>query len=216
MRSICVPLAVLGVVSLFASCTGPDPAAIEVKERVPLSSSGAISSSGGSGSSGGSSGTSSGDGGASSGDGGMIADPNIMGAYASAPPTGNKHKTGTNPMPLTSTNNCNGCHSGGGNPQFFTGGVVYQKKGDTTTKVADAEVWINDGTTKIKVNTDTDGAFWFRTPTAGATFPASVKTSIRTKEGKVVTMGMIGAGGQGCNSTSCHGGAGTGPIYIDP
>jgi hypothetical protein len=227
MRNFWIPLSVLGAVSVFASCTGSDPAAIEFKDRVPLSSSGAISTSGGSGSNGGSNGGSSGDGGTSggpTGDGGSSGslDPNIDPAnpnYVGNAPTANKHRMGgaAGLNALTNANNCTmggNCH-GGTAPKFLTGGVVFQTKGNAANRAANAEVWINSAGKRFKVNTDTDGAFWVVPNVAGApaTLDAAAKTTIRTAA-KVVPMSG-NAGGAGCNGGACHGGATQGGIYVD-
>jgi hypothetical protein len=210
-----VALAALVTAALIA-CSGPDPTAIEFRDRTPINGGPPIGSSGG-GSSGsvvtGDGGTPTGEGG--TGDGGGAIDPNVMGVYAAAPPTGNKHNGGgQNPNPLANTNDCMGCHAGGGAKKFLTGGVLY-KTAAGNEKVANAEVWINDGATRFKVNTDTDGAFWF-VPGAGgapATLAAAAKTSVRTADGKVVSMGTIPAGGMGCNNGGCHGGS-AGKIHL--
>jgi hypothetical protein len=205
------------VSALLCACSGPDPAAIEFRDRTPINGGPPIGSSGGSsgGVAGDAGATGGGEGGA--GDGAAAGDP-VVGAmpYAAAPPTGNKHNGGGQaPNPLINTTDCMSCHAGGGPKKFLTGGVVYQTKA-ANTKAANVEVWITDGATKFKVNTDTDGAFWF-VPGAGgapATLPAAAKTSIRGSDGKIVPMGNLGVGGKGCNDGACHANANPGKIFL--
>ncbi len=213
MRKYMLLLGMVGMAALAASCSGGDPSAIEFKPR---------SSSGGSTSSGGSSGTTS-SGGADGGSSGTPdpKDPISNVPYASKPPPANAHRSGGagGINALDQTLNCTAtgaCH-GGTAPKFITGGVLVDKAG-STTRVADAEIWISDGAgARFKANTDTDGAFWFPASQNGApaALPATAYAGVRTKDGKVAKM-STNAGGQACGGSAvCHAGA-QGAVYVSP
>jgi hypothetical protein len=213
MRKVLLLVGMLGITALAASCSGGDPSAIEFKPRG--SSGGGGSSSGGT-SSGGSSGS---DGGSS---GNLDPKEPISNVpYASSPPSANGHRMGGagGINALDATINCTAggnCH-GGTAPKFITGGVLVDKAG-STTRVADAEIWISDGAGKrFKANTDTDGAFWFPANVNGApaALPATAYAGVRTKDNKTAKM-ATNAGGQACGgSAACHAG-GQGAVYVSP
>jgi hypothetical protein len=205
MRNYRIPLTVLGLVSAFASCTGPDPAAIEFKDRIPLSSSGSISTSGGSGGgSSSSSGTSSGDGG-TSGDGGVDPNSPFDGTYQDMTGANPHPPGGTSSVMLTKDTVCLDCHQNGPNPPKLTAGGVVFTDNTRATRAAKYEVWIKGANgVKTKINSAPNGGFAF---TQAITFPAYV--GVRSPNGATVRMnGPISKGS--CSGGSCHEGT---PLY---
>lgn len=188
--------ALLGAVS--SSCSGPDPGAIEYRERARTDL-------------GTSSGVNPGDGG--SGDEGGAADP-VFGTTSftpgqpPAPGRANTAAQGTHPANGVAGESCfqTGCHGPGEpGPDWAMAGTVYSTLTGGAT-VAGAEIRISgpDGTEYAKTYSDEDGNFWIDKPVSGD-IPANSRVGVRNANNKMIMLATVtGNAGSACHAAGCH------------
>jgi hypothetical protein len=98
--------------------------------------------------------------------------------------------------------NCLGCHTGQGAPEFVFAGTAYRDTGGTmpATQV-EVRVVTPQGQEVGKAYTDNSGNFWIE-PGAIAQIPAGAKTGARNGTTTKLMVGGISNGA--CNTAGCH------------
>lgn len=183
---------------LAGSCSGPDPGAIEYRERLQSPVGGSSGTPGGT------------DGGGSSGEGGPPPDP-VFGTstFAYVNPGQNANAANAAHQNTVEGKNCiqAGCHLDGNQPWAF-GGTVYTGAANSTTTATNVEIRVTapNGTEFGHTYTDANGNFWLST--AGRP-PAGSRVGVRNATTKQLMVGTVeGNAGAGCNAGgTCHGNA---------